>query len=83
MGYLVRVKSNAEKSQVCDMLRKKGLSQMVTPFRTKGESMNTVCIFADHFYSAHWEQVDAFMEGEEMIQISFKDYESKRTFQSE
>ena len=77
MGYLIRVKSNAEKSQICDMLRKKGLSQMVTPFRTKGESMNTVCIFADHFYCAHWEQVDAFMEGEEMLQITIKEYEKE------
>lgn len=83
MGYLIRVKSNAEKSLVCAHLRKKGLSQMVTPFRTRGESMNTVCIFAGHFYCAHWDQVDAFMEGEEMLQITIKQYESKCTFQNQ
>ena len=41
MGYLIRVKSNAEKSQVCDRLRSKGLSQMVTPFRTRDEDYYT------------------------------------------
>lgn len=76
MGYLIRTKSNAEKSGICEYLRRMGLSQRPTPFRTKGEAMNTVCVFADHFYSAHWEDADAFMEGEEMVQILFRDYQS-------
>ena len=60
MGYVVRVKSVAEKAALCDYLRKKGLSQRPTPYRTKGETMLSICVFKDHFHSVHFEDVDAF-----------------------
>lgn len=70
MGYVVRVKSVAEKASLCDYLRKKGLSQRPTPFRTRGETMLSICVFKDHFYSAHFEDVDFITEGESMIECT-------------
>lgn len=69
MGFLIRTKSNQEKSQVCEYLRTKGLSQRISPFRSRGSSFNTQCVFVDHFYGCHWEDTEAFMEGEEMLEV--------------
>lgn len=76
MGYIIRCKGNQDKAQYCSLLRKKGLSQMSTPFRTKGQSMNTICIFKDHFYTAHYEDIDGVMEGESMIEATMSQYMS-------
>lgn len=74
MGYIIRCKSNQDKAQYCSILRRKGLSQIPTPFRTKGQSMNTICIFNDHFYTAHYEDAEGVMEGESMIQMTMSQY---------
>lgn len=75
MGYIIRCKGTQDKSQYCEKLRKKGLSQIPTPFRTKGQSMNTICIFNDYFYMAHYEDVEGVMEGESMKQLTMGQYE--------
>ncbi|MGN0929320.1 MAG: hypothetical protein ACI4N3_01630 [Alphaproteobacteria bacterium] len=74
MGFIIRCHSNQDKAQYCNQLRKKGLTQMPTPFRTKGCPMNTICIFKDHFYTAHYEDIDGIMEGESMIEGTISQY---------
>ncbi|MGN1155842.1 MAG: hypothetical protein ACI4TK_06670 [Agathobacter sp.] len=74
MGFIIRCLNNQDKARYCNQLRNKGLIQMPTPFRTKGCSMNTICIFKDHFYTAHYEDIDGIMEGESMIEGTMSQY---------
>lgn len=75
MGYIIRCKGAQDKAQYCEKLRKKGLSHIPTPFRTKGQSMNTICIFGNHFYTAHYEDIEGVMEGESMTELIMGQYE--------
>lgn len=79
MGYIISCKNRQDKERITSKLRKQGLSHWMTPFHTRGESMNTICIFKDHFYSAHWQDIDSLMEGEAMIEVEIlKDIFGKR-----
>lgn len=83
MGYIVRIKSNQEKSTLCEYLRNKGYSQRVSPFLTHCIPFDSIAVFdkSNSFYGLHSEDAEFFMENETMFEINYKDYKNEnKTF---
>lgn len=74
MGYIIYTRDSSQKNAIYNCLHSKGLSSRPTPFRTRSESCRYVAIFKDHFYALHWQDVNAIMEGEEMLEININQF---------
>ena len=69
MGYIVYVKDAGEKSKVFNLLHRWGLNSKPSPFPSHAEICRYVVIFRDHFYTAHGQDLNAIMDGEEMFEL--------------
>ena len=69
MGYCIYAKDAAKKSEIFSFLHSKGLASRPTPFRTRSEACRYVVILKDLFFTAHEQDINAVMDGEEILEL--------------
>lgn len=79
MGSIVRIKSNQEKSALCEYLRNKGFRQRVSPYLNHGFSFNAIAVFdkSKSFYGLYSKDAEFYMEDETMTEMEYKQFKNK------